>query len=38
MKKGNFCKVFTNKIIQLNEKKIKIFCAKNNFLGSLKSV
>ena len=36
-KKVNFCMVFTSKIIKLNKKKV-IYCAKNNFLLSLKSV
>ena len=38
MKKVNIYKVFTNKMIQLNENKIYIFYAKNNFLLILKSV
>ena len=37
MKKVNFYKVFTNKMIQLNEKK-NTFYAKNNFLLILKPV
>ena len=37
-KKVNFYTVFTNKMIQLNEKKIYFIYAKNNFLLSLKSV
>ena len=36
MKKVNFYKVFTNKMIQLNEKKNTVY-AKNNFLHILKS-
>ena len=37
MKKVNFYKVFTNKMIQLNEKK-NAFYAKNNFLLIVKSI
>ena len=36
MKKVNFYKVFTNKMIQLNEKKNTVY-AKKNFLLILKS-
>ena len=38
MKKVNLDMAFTNKMIKLNEKKIYIFHAKNNFFLSLESV